>query len=268
MTDLPPFQERLHKAICAGYDAKSLEQLVRFRLEERLDLVAPSGAGLATVVFELIQWADIRNRMADLVRHAAEYNPTRTDLAELWREFEARPETAPAKLTGEMPRAGGATPVGPQLPEGNLATQLSEDRRHRTLMELLTALSRAADDVRPDRAGLRIIGFIIAWVGLTMVCGAFLSIFSFLPLLFGASDPWKSPALIAGTYLAAGVTVGWLLVRAAWAHRPAAEERMRRALDRLREEFPDEFAVWGEANLRDWQCLKAIIRNRTPAGPV
>ena len=95
-TDQLPFEERLHKAMCAGYDIESLEQMVRFRLSEKLAVVAPKGGRLDVVVFELIQWADLKCRMAELVRHVAEYNSTNIELAALRQEFDTRPKPTPA----------------------------------------------------------------------------------------------------------------------------------------------------------------------------
>jgi hypothetical protein len=121
--DRPPFEERLHKAICASYDIESLEQMVRFRLTERLDMVAPKGGRLDVVVFELILWAERIGRMADLVRSAADYVPGRMDLSDLRQEFEASAKP-PAKATGTI-----TLPMGPpSLPEDLIRLMQGYDR--------------------------------------------------------------------------------------------------------------------------------------------
>src|SRR5262245_48072351 len=110
--DRPPFEERLHKAISASYGIESLAQMVRFRLNERLDRVAPIGARLDVVVFELSLLAERIGRMADLVRNAAAYVPGRMDLSDLRQEFEASAKP-PATATGTI-----TPPIGPpSLPE-------------------------------------------------------------------------------------------------------------------------------------------------------
>jgi hypothetical protein len=101
------FEKRLHEAICDSFDLDELAQLVRFHLNQRLELISKGGR-LDVVVFDLIQWAAPQPRMANLPVLAARFKTDRNArvaaLETLRAEFEAaanRP--APAE---PVPRRG------------------------------------------------------------------------------------------------------------------------------------------------------------------
>src|SRR5262249_48070750 len=66
--------QKLHDAIVDHFDRPGLERLVRFGLNERLDRISSDGP-LDTVVFNLIQWADQRGRMTDLIQAVGQARP-------------------------------------------------------------------------------------------------------------------------------------------------------------------------------------------------
>jgi hypothetical protein len=65
----------LYDALLAAFPAaQDLQQMVRFGLDENLSAIA-GGSALSDIVFNLIQWAEARGRVGDLVAAALEANP-------------------------------------------------------------------------------------------------------------------------------------------------------------------------------------------------
>jgi hypothetical protein len=104
------FQERLFRAMCDAYSIETLEQMVGFRLNQRLDRIAGRAGRIDTIVFQLIQWADQNARMSELVKGAAEYVETREDLAALKAECQATPEQSVRRPDGASPQGNAALP--------------------------------------------------------------------------------------------------------------------------------------------------------------
>ena len=69
------FAERLHRVIRDAFDYAALEQLLWFRLQQRLDQITPAGTAFDTVVFRLVLWADQQGRLLDLARAVAAERP-------------------------------------------------------------------------------------------------------------------------------------------------------------------------------------------------
>jgi len=105
------FEERLQNAILGAYDLPQLDEMVRFRLRERLDVIAPVGDRLDRVVFAVIDWAVRAQRLADLAQAAAGYQQEKgakvPALATLALELQPAPPPAPP--------AAGAHPLPGQL---------------------------------------------------------------------------------------------------------------------------------------------------------
>src|SRR6476660_2729862 len=59
--------KKLHHAILSGFSGSDLEQMMRLEMDERLDNIVPRDRPLNEIVFELIQWADQRGRINDLI---------------------------------------------------------------------------------------------------------------------------------------------------------------------------------------------------------
>lgn len=63
----------LHEALLDAFGIGELQQLVRFRLEERLQNITLEG-GLSQRAFELIEWAEQKGRTEELIRAARQEN--------------------------------------------------------------------------------------------------------------------------------------------------------------------------------------------------
>ena len=92
-----------------AYDEGSLRQMVRFQLDEHLDLIA-GGGNLAQVVFNLIAWAERTGRIAELIVKAQAYNPGNARLAAFARSVPGIAVVEPAKVA---PQVLPATPQAP-----------------------------------------------------------------------------------------------------------------------------------------------------------
>jgi hypothetical protein len=89
------FAERMHRFLRDAFDLASLQRMLLFRLQQRLDHITPADAELDTVVFRLVLWADQHGRMLELARAAALERPGRPDAQELVRLLEADVALAP-----------------------------------------------------------------------------------------------------------------------------------------------------------------------------
>lgn len=85
------FTERLHRTLLEAFDINSLSQVLRHRLGERLDVIAPTQNDFDTVVFRLILWADQHGRLVELTKAAAADRPHRNDLINLADEVTGEP---------------------------------------------------------------------------------------------------------------------------------------------------------------------------------
>ena len=85
-----------------AYDEGSLRQMVRFQLDEHLDLIA-GGGNLAQVVFNLIAWAERTGRIAALILKAQAYNPGNARLAAFARSMPGIAVVEPDKVAPQAP---------------------------------------------------------------------------------------------------------------------------------------------------------------------
>ena len=108
--------QELMASLLDAYDEGSLRQMVRFQLDEHLDLIA-GGGNLAQVVFNLIAWAERTGRAAELIAKAQAYNPGNARLAAFARSVPGIPVVEPAKVA---PQVLPATPQTPRRCAGTL----------------------------------------------------------------------------------------------------------------------------------------------------
>ncbi len=114
---------QLQAALLAAFDQAELSQMVKVELGEDLDSIA-GGGKLAAVVFSLIQWAERRQRMGDLLCAAQAQRPENGVFAALAGESgavapnatpqvpAARPPSEPEGISIGNVNAGGGTFVG------------------------------------------------------------------------------------------------------------------------------------------------------------
>ena len=74
--------EEIRDALLDAFSADSLRQMLRLRLNRRLDVIVASGP-LKDVAFELLSVADQEGWDVDLVREAYRFNPGNARLLEV-----------------------------------------------------------------------------------------------------------------------------------------------------------------------------------------
>jgi hypothetical protein len=79
--------ERLDALIRDAYDQAGLKRLLKYKLDARLDRVAPAAADFDAVVLSVVEWAEQKGRLVELAAAVAEDLPQRSDAAELAREI-------------------------------------------------------------------------------------------------------------------------------------------------------------------------------------
>lgn len=79
--------ERICTAICDAYTLDDLRQLVRYELNQRLDKIVAINAAFNKVVFDLLDWAEANDAVAQLVVAAAKGRPNDEALAQLAAEI-------------------------------------------------------------------------------------------------------------------------------------------------------------------------------------
>ena len=95
---------QLHQALLQAFDRDGLRMMLRLQLNENLDAVAGDDP-LATVVFDLLTWAERTDRLGDLVQGALAANPDNPALQQAAADFatwqadaEVKAQTAAATL--------------------------------------------------------------------------------------------------------------------------------------------------------------------------
>ena len=96
-----PQVQELMASLLDAYDEGSLRQMVRFQLDEHLDLIA-GGGNLAQVVFNLIAWAERTGRTAELIAKAQAYNPGNARLAAFARSVPGIAVVEPARVAPQV----------------------------------------------------------------------------------------------------------------------------------------------------------------------
>jgi Trypsin-like peptidase domain/Effector-associated domain 1 len=79
------FQE-ITTAITQAYDRDDLEDVLRRRLDVRLDLIVPP-ARFSKVVFDLVSWSERQGRIVELIRVTAQERPHNTDMERVYQKF-------------------------------------------------------------------------------------------------------------------------------------------------------------------------------------
>jgi len=108
--------EQLQNAILDTYNRSDLEQLLSFKLDERLDNIT-SGGNMRQIVFELIEWAGRRGRLTDLIQAAHVDRPSNSVFAEFAGkqppQTEAEPSGHPSIQAQPSPSPTQTAPVQP-----------------------------------------------------------------------------------------------------------------------------------------------------------
>ena len=101
----------LQKALNSAFRRSGdLKQMVTFGLDENLEAIAGTGA-LEDVIFELIEWADSRGRVEDLLTAAQNANSTNPDLAAFMATLDgANDQDEPPAAQGAVQPAETLTP--------------------------------------------------------------------------------------------------------------------------------------------------------------
>ena len=88
---MPGVQIRdIRDALVSGYDADSLREMLRMRLDTKLDDIVAPGA-LRTRVFDLLDTAERQGWLTDLVREGYLENPRNADLLTIYRKYGLAP---------------------------------------------------------------------------------------------------------------------------------------------------------------------------------
>jgi hypothetical protein len=78
--------EEVWKALYNGYSRKSLEQMLRFRLNLGLDDIV-AGGSMKDMVFDLLSTSEREGWTTDLIREAYQYNPRNSDLLKVYEKY-------------------------------------------------------------------------------------------------------------------------------------------------------------------------------------
>lgn len=110
--------ESLHDAILDGFSKQDLAQLLRFKLNERLEVIS-DGDNLSETVFALIRWAESRGRLAELIREANLARPHQPTLAQFTTTLDQAAEAKPT-VPDETPTTPNPNPQPEEQPERSL----------------------------------------------------------------------------------------------------------------------------------------------------
>ncbi len=94
--------EEISKALLDAYDTDSLSEMLRYRLNKKLGNIVAPGA-LETVVFKLLDKADMQGWQADLVREAHRANPGNIALLKVYEKFGMAPTISLAEAGEVIP---------------------------------------------------------------------------------------------------------------------------------------------------------------------
>jgi len=98
---------QLRDALVEAYTTDTLVIMVRFELNERLEVIA-GGQNLSVLTFNLVNWAEQNGRIEELIQAAYRYNKGNPYLQQLWADSRAWPT---AKAPPDPPPTA---PPGPQ----------------------------------------------------------------------------------------------------------------------------------------------------------
>ena len=82
--------EEIWKALYTGYSRRSLEQMLRFRLNKNLDDIV-GGGPMQDMVFDLLSQSEREGWTTDLIREGYLYNPRNADLLRIYEKYGLAP---------------------------------------------------------------------------------------------------------------------------------------------------------------------------------
>jgi len=97
--------EEVWKALYAGYTRKSLEQMLRMRLDQNLEDIVAEGP-MKDIAFDLLSLAERGGWEVDLIREAYRSNPRNTELLKVYQKYGLAPGIS-------VQHAGAATAAAP-----------------------------------------------------------------------------------------------------------------------------------------------------------
>ena len=116
-----PERQLLHGALLGAFpDAAAVERMLSFRLNVQMDHIVPANATLASAMFEVIQWAEGRGQLPELMTAAVAEVPGNSRLEAVVRQLREEPgRTADARSMSPPPTP--ASPASPlALPRGRV----------------------------------------------------------------------------------------------------------------------------------------------------
>lgn len=97
--------EEVWKAFTTAYSKKSLEQMLKFRLDIDLESIVGEGS-MRDIVFELISQSEREGWTTDLIREGYRYNPRNLEILKVYQKYGLAPGIA-------VQLSGAAVPAGP-----------------------------------------------------------------------------------------------------------------------------------------------------------
>jgi hypothetical protein len=112
---IPTPRKQLQTALLDAFRSREeLARVVRYGLDENLNQITAAGP-LASVVFELMEWAESQDRLDALIKEAREENPGNRLLKEFATNYAAVPRPAPADPAPAAPDSGAASTARNQV---------------------------------------------------------------------------------------------------------------------------------------------------------
>lgn len=110
-----PERQLLHGALLDAFsDAAAVERMLSFRLDVRMDHIVPANATLSSAMFEVIQWAEDRGQLPELMTAAVAEVPGNGALEAVVRKLLEQPQ--PAEAARPVPTYTSTVPPSPALP--------------------------------------------------------------------------------------------------------------------------------------------------------
>ncbi len=100
--------EEVWKALYTGYSKKSLEQMLRFRLNIGLDDVVADGP-MKDMAFDLLSQSEREGWTTDLIREAYQFNPRNADLLKLYQKYGFTPGVSAQQAGAVVPEVRSVT---------------------------------------------------------------------------------------------------------------------------------------------------------------
>jgi hypothetical protein len=94
--------EEIWKALYTGYSRKSLEQMLKFRLNIDLDTIVAEGP-VRDMVFDLLSQSEREGWTTDLIREAYRYNPRNPDLLRVYEKYGLAPAVSAQQSGAVVP---------------------------------------------------------------------------------------------------------------------------------------------------------------------